>query len=824
MYTSRKRSTNVSHNIVTVLNSLFMNNKAKRAGGGALIDLGKLYSSKPENIIWFKNTTFQQNKSGQFGGGTSVTALFSMYTSRPGELIQFINCSWIENYCHYGAAIDVSPFILEEMNQGFLPIPTFRDSLIIGNHPEINTSSNPIHVTQGAFTITQFTVYFEGTQMLHKNWYSAIYLTSGQIVFESNSSITFHSNVGIKGGGIVVYGFSVISVKDNSSTVFINNSASQVGGAIYHISVNQRDYFAGRNCFLKYGGDESKPELRHITFTFINNSARRGASIFSESLQSCYYAHLANSSNKNLTGLFEKLWCFQFDKPGTSALATGARYVVFDKETSLKTTPGNEINLPLALYDEFNQRINSKYTLTVDSNNNVNLYKYYTVTNRTRILGDPNQNATIILSTVQSLYNIDYRINIELLQCPPGFFYSKPSNTCRCSADVEAQSYIAIVKFNYTKYRAFILNGYWAGYIPNGRRHPDNLYTARYPSMFSAYTSSSHLMPNNGDNLTHFFCESSRKGIICGMCQDDYSPYYHTKGFVCGKNTLCKFGILFYVLSEIIPVTIFFSIVMIFGVSFTSGNLNGFILFSQILDTISESMRISELYHGSLLIKVLQEGYQFIYGIFNFNFFSVLPFCLWEGAFIMDLLAFKYATTAFAFILIFLIVTVMNISSNRCPCLKRFKLLTERKSSLTHGISTFIVVSYAQCTGVSFAILRRVHLQGKPGVQPIPVSYYGGLSFLGKKHLVYAIPAIVVCLTFVSLPPICLITYPAILHLLSFCGLSEHPVVSKALLFINIERLKPLFDSNQGCYKDKLRFFFWNLLALQSISFVGPNS
>ena len=408
---------------------------------------------------------------------------------------------------------------------------------------------------------------------------------------------------------------------------------------------------------------------------------------------------------------------------------------------------------------------------------------------------------------MQSLYNIDYRINIELLQCPPGFFYSKPSNTCRCSADVEAQSYIAIVKCNYTKYRAFILNGYWAGYIPNGRRHPDNLYTARYPSMFSAYTSSSHLMPNNGDNLTHFFCESSRKGIICGMCQDDYSPYYHAKGFVCGKNTLCKFGILFYVLSEIIPVTIFFSIVMIFGVSFTSGNLNGFILFSQILDTISESMRISELYHGSLLIKVLQEGYQFIYGIFNFNFFSVLPFCLWEGAFIMDLLAFKYATTAFAFILIFLIVTVMNISSNRCPCLKRFKLLTERKSSLTHGISTFIVVSYAQCTGVSFAILRRVHLQGKPGVQPIPVSYYGGLSFLGKKHLVYAIPAIVVCLTFVSLPPICLITYPAILHLLSFCGLSEHPVVSKALLFINIERLKPLFDSNQGCYKDKLRFF-----------------
>ena len=798
---------NTSKNRIIVLNSIFMSNQARGGGGGVSVNLGRLHKFEHRNIILFRNVSFQQNKGGQFGGGTSVTAKFSSYTSQPGELIQFINCSWIENYSRYGAAVDVSPSIFEESYQGFLPIPIFKDNLIVGNHPG-NTLSNQLHITQGAFTVTLFTVNFEGTHTFHKNWYSALYLTSGQITFESNSNVLFHSNYGIKGGAIVAYGFSTIYVKDNSSIVFFNNSASQVGGAIYHISINQKDYFAGRTCFLKYEGNESRPELRSITFTFTNNSAQRGTSIFSESLQSCYYAHLGFSSHKNtLTSLFDKLWSFQFNEPVTSALATGARYVTFEKDSPLQTTPGNEINLPLAMYDEFCHRMKSKYTLNINDNDNVNLYKYYTVTNRTRVLGAPHQNATLTLSTVQSLYNIDYRVKIELTQCPPGFFYSTPSNTCRCSADVEPQTYVAIVKCNYTKYRAFILNGYWAGYIPSEIQHPNNLYTALYPSTYhNTYRSNSRLMPNNGKNLTQFFCENSRKGIICGECQEDYSPYYHARGFICGQVTLCRFGLIFYFLSEIIPVTILFSIVMIYGVSFSSGNLNGFILFSQVFDSFSESITISELYNSSV-VTVLQDGYKFIYGIFNFEFFPSFPFCLWEGAFILDLLVFKYATTAFAFILLFLIVGIMNFSSKRCICLKRFKLFTERRISITHGISTFFVVTYAQCTSVSFAILRRVHLQGKPGVQPISISYYGGLPFLGKKHLVYAIPAVVICLTFVSLPPLCLIIYPSILHLLAFCGLSEHPVVSKILLFIRIDRLKPLFDSSQGCYKDKLRFF-----------------
>ena len=57
----------------------------------------------------------------------------------------------------------------------------------------------------------------------------------------------------------------------------------------------------------------------------------------------------------------------------------------------------------------------------------------------------------------------------------------------------------------------------------------------------------------------------------------------------------------------------------------------------------------------------------------------------------------------------------------------------------------------------------------------------------------------------VAIPPILLLVYPGYLTLFSFCKLSEsHPVQYISKFFI---KLKPFFDSFQGCYRDKLRFF-----------------
>jgi hypothetical protein len=80
-------------------------------------------------------------------------------------------------------------------------------------------------------------------------------------------------------------------------------------------------------------------------------------------------------------------------------------------------------------------------------------------------------------------------------------------------------------------------------------------------------------------------CGDTRFGIVCGKCQDGYTVHFHSPGFLCkpAQPLGCKLGWLFYILSELVPVTVVFITVLVLNISFTSGAINGFILFSQLL-------------------------------------------------------------------------------------------------------------------------------------------------------------------------------------------------------------------------------------------------
>ena len=173
---------------------------------------------------------------------------------------------------------------------------------------------------------------------------------------------------------------------------------------------------------------------------------------------------------------------------------------------------------------------------------------------------------------------------------------------------------------------------------------------------------------------------------------------------------------------------IFFTIVMISGISFSSGTLNGFVFFSQVIGVFSQDLIFSQNYNNNKdVVNILQAGHQLIYGIFNIEFFSIFPFCRWKGATILDAIAFKYITTLFALILI---TVIMKFSSTNTLCCLRIAqckakaLWWRRDSSMIHGISTFLIICYGQYTRVSFFILAWTQLRGKPGIEPVSVTYY----------------------------------------------------------------------------------------------------
>jgi hypothetical protein len=97
-------------------------------------------------------------------------------------------------------------------------------------------------------------------------------------------------------------------------------------------------------------------------------------------------------------------------------------------------------------------------------------------------------------------------------------------------------------------------------------------------------------MPNASENLTNFFCGDKRQGLVCGECRDGYSAYFHSRDVFCGENKYCGIGMLFFFLSEIIPITVFFVLVITFGISFSSGALNGLVYFSQVVDVFTQDL------------------------------------------------------------------------------------------------------------------------------------------------------------------------------------------------------------------------------------------
>jgi hypothetical protein len=125
---------------IQIVNSIFHKNNANwggglciylLGGGGVQVRLGEQGSGLEK----FKKVTFNNNTSCyRFGGGTSINVMFISNATEAEGILQFINCSWFNNHGRYSPAVDLSPTRFQQSNQGYLPIPLFKDITVIGNH------------------------------------------------------------------------------------------------------------------------------------------------------------------------------------------------------------------------------------------------------------------------------------------------------------------------------------------------------------------------------------------------------------------------------------------------------------------------------------------------------------------------------------------------------------------------------------------------------------------------------------------------------------------------------------------------------------------
>ena len=798
----------VNNNTILIRSTIFKRNLAIKAGGGVnigYIDVAHEYS----NQIEVESCHFVENTA-VYGGGLALTSKFFRKNSTR-SIVRISDSTWSKNTGNLGAAVDLTPKDTTGTQMGYLPRLNFKNCTFVDNKM---TNKYKLKIgtliSSGVFIATNFNVYFELKVNFTRNQYTALYLLTGSAIFHPSTVAIFDSNIGYNGGAIALYSSSSLVVGKHANLTFINNHAYALGGGIYSHTIDQHDFMTmSKICFIRTGDILESESDEKAVITFTGNAAKAGGkSIYSESFKECFRFCVSSKKERlafDYLNTFNCLGNFTFDEDdeGNNSYALVSSGRQFNLTNfKLSAIPGSSLNLNFKEIDDYNHTIKSLVYINHkeedSSHGNIIIEQPYTLSDAIIVpKGSPNSvsNFTVTFIGVRQ-YSFDF--NLALLQCPPGFYYTNNSMTCECTPG--KRGYAMVQKCAYSTYTAQIKAGYWVGYIPmSSLLSQDDLF---YAPCSKSMCRTIHNLPNSTVDLENHVCQRYRTGVLCGQCVQNFSAYYNSREYACRPSHYCRFGLLFYFLSEITPMLGFFLVVVTMDISFASGGMTGFILLSQHIGPLEIEISSPKFF------GYLQTPYRIFYGLLNFEYFKIeqLSFCLWENFQVLDIIVFKYITILIGFLLVIVFIAILQV--NACQRFFHLKRRVRASSSIVHGLSAVLVTCYVQCTKTSFYILKFVAPVGYNGKASMyNYSFYGGLIYFSPRYLIYAVPALLSLVVVTILPPFILILNPLALKMLSVCGLSEHWLVDKVLQFTCANKLMPFIDCFQGCYKDELRFF-----------------
>ena len=154
-------------------------------------------------------------------------------------------------------------------------------------------------------------------------------------------------------------------------------------------------------------------------------------------------------------------------------------------------------------------------------------------------------------------------------------------------------------------------------------------------------------LPENVSELNDYMCgPMNRKGIVCSECIDGYGPSVTSPNFRCSDCSNTWYSMPLYLLLELVPVSVFYLIMLIFQapmISFVFYSNNILLIISLNLNVINQDQ--SRVYGTILALS---------YGILSFDFFcyAIPPFCVSPHLKIVHALYLQNISTVFPYVLI----------------------------------------------------------------------------------------------------------------------------------------------------------------------------
>ena len=738
-----------------------------------------LYNYKAK--LNFTRVNVTSNKHFGNNGGT-VNIQFSSSTS--DFLVIF--CEFFNNTSNHGAALYINnkgdnseTSVITTIQNSKVHYNHGDDTVIYLNHVEIDIDSSNFTGNVGSsIYLVDSVLKFTGVVIFANNTAdngAALYLDQViQFDFKYTANIQFINNSATEYGGAICFHFlyectiDPFSIGLDIMVSFINNTAGISGNSWYfyiptHCEV-ETDFSNDNSllyapCHFNYSQSVNGKMLRipcDLDYTLLNGT---GAPIVTSPHELRLFFpfndgyNISSNSDHNIYFITNNVL-------GYPVKFTGNVFDYFGK-------PAEPTQFDLQCVNCLSSIVLPKALVLVDNTSSLSIT--FTGSNIKNIT---NVNVTLT-STVHSIAEITTTLVVELIPCidHPGYTYSTAHKTCACyHRNVDCHdSYIEIKR------------GYWFGSVSNTATtapcHHYCKFTGRTETRQGYFE-----LPSTIDGQ----CNDYRVGRACGECSSEYTLSYDSTDCISVDQCGAGWTVLVITLTCLYWIAV---VAGVFGLMYTL-----YFKFQIYLGYL-----YGLIYYYSIIRILLDNNPNLSNGVFQFasvlsSFAQLTPqflgeLCFVEGLSGIDQLFIHYSHAIGVSLLLVLIVVAARWSGRVTSFVSR---------CIIPVICLLILLSYTSIVSTSLQLLQPLRFTD---VKEWYTYTSPNIQYFHGRHAVYGVVAII-CELVVG------IGLPLLLLL--------QPFLNRKINFI---RIKPLLDQFQGCYKDKYRCFAAYYLICRQVIF-----
>ena len=729
---------NFHQTIIAIDQSIFTNNKAGYEGGALYFT-----NEQPTNEITLitpirVNESHFTNNTGALGGAVSVLVLCKDCS---GLLIEFTSCKW-----QYNRA--------EKFGNALYLIGTVA---YFGGVTKLEL--NGANTVAGLGTIlasNSLVLFAEVSSELTGNMGTALVLLNTSQAHISGN-VTFHSNIGIFGGAILIEDESHAVFSSLSTIIFLHNTAWVLGGAIF-------SRVTGTFCGILI--------LEDSEVIFENNLANRiNQSVAIKNSKKCMPTEVLL---KNYSYVPDSHTQILIDN-GEISLVPDSLEVMLGQMFTLKPHHISLQNVGyLRLWTEkhgYSLDVTLRGPSTVafdDYNSNIEFFiQGQNITKNTTFY------IRFFYEDSQYYHMGQANVSVYIVPCRVGYRYDKDKQICVCSSKSDKVMCLSSGR-DLCVQRHYWYSDRYDSAFPCPVQNCWYMYGRCPDKAHTCPTYSNYCSIKESDDL----CWNGRSGLLCSRCAANHSFTY--SAFECAPSTTCSArstGLLVLALFVYWVLAVFAILVVLsLNLSVGSGFMYGIIYFFSIsMIYTKQSSLFSDLW-----IRITLYIDMAITWLDTELIGFMIKLCFaksWDNA--LPHYLFRFTTPLFIICVIVVVVLIPRY-------IKLPRRLSFAENSPIHAICMLILISYTSVACTSFKLLVPLSVNGTLRVQIAPEVFY-----FKNEHIPYAIIAIFLQV-FLSLP-ICIL----------FLFANQ---ISKYINLVKF-RLKPIVDEFQACYRPECCWF-----------------